>query len=99
MKVCHITHGRVNPDGENGITRTVYSLNKYLNENGVFSEIYSFNDNQKDIEDFVRDEFTTVKLFPRSKYFKSKEFCNYILSEKFDFDIPQVHFHLMWIAR
>ena len=34
MKVCHITHGRVNPDGANGITRTVYSLNKYLNENG-----------------------------------------------------------------
>ena len=95
MKVCHITHGRVNPDGENGITRTVYSLNKYLNENGVFSEIYSFNDNQKDIEDFVRDEFTTVKLFPRSKYFKSKKFCNYILSDKFDFDI--VHFHLMWM--
>lgn len=95
MKICHITHGRVNPDGENGITRTVYSLNKYLNENGVVSEIYSFNDNQKDVQDFVRDEFTTVKLFPRSKYFKSKKFYDYILSEKFDFDI--VHFHLMWM--
>ena len=64
-------------------------LNKYLNENGVFSEIYSFNDNKR-YEDFVRDEFTTVKLFPRSKYFKSKRVCNYILSEKVDFDI--VHF-------
>ena len=95
MKICHITHGRVNPDGENGITRTVYSLNKYLNENGVVSEIYSFNDNQKDVEDFIRDEFTTVKLFPRAKYFKSKKFCDYILSDVFDFDI--VHFHLMWM--
>tara|TARA_B110000091_G_C13748743_1_gene446690 strand:- start:102 stop:1235 length:1134 start_codon:yes stop_codon:yes gene_type:complete len=95
MKICHITHGRVNPDGVNGITRTVYSLNKYLNENGVQSEIYSFNDNQNEIENFIRDEFTTVKLFPRSKYFKSKKFCEYILSDKFDFDI--VHFHLMWM--
>jgi glycosyltransferase involved in cell wall biosynthesis len=95
MKICHITHGRVNPNGVNGITRTVYSLNKYLNENGVKSEIYSFNDNQNEIEDFIRDEFTTVKLFPRSKLFKSKEFCKYILSDKFDFDV--VHFHLMWM--
>ena len=95
MKICHITHGRVNPDGVNGITRTVYNLNKYLNENGVQSEIYSFNDNQNKIENFIRDEFTIVKLFPRSKYFKSKKFCEHILSEKFDFDI--VHFHLMWM--
>lgn len=95
MKICHITHGRVNPDGENGITRTVYSLNKYLNANGVVSEIYSFNDNQKAVEDFVRDEFTTVKLFPRAKYYNSKNFCDYISSDKFDFDI--VHFHLMWM--
>jgi glycosyltransferase involved in cell wall biosynthesis len=95
MKICHITHGRVNPDGENGITRTVYSLNKYLNDNDVISEIYSFNDNQTKIEDFKRDEHTTVKLFPRAKYFRSKVFCNYILSDEFDFDI--VHFHLMWM--
>ena len=26
------------PDGANGITRTVYSLNKYLNENGFESK-------------------------------------------------------------
>ena len=65
MKVCHITHGRVNPDGANGITRTVYSLNKYLNENGFESKIYSFNDNQNNIEDFKRDEFTKVKLFSK----------------------------------
>ncbi|MBA3025027.1 MAG: glycosyltransferase family 4 protein [Sulfurimonas sp.] len=95
MKICHITHGRVNPDGENGITRTVYSLNKYLNANGVESSIYSFNDNQAAIEDFKRDEFTTVKLFPRAKLFKSKEFSDFILSDEFDFDI--VHFHLMWM--
>lgn len=96
MKICHITHGRVNPDGENGITRTVYSLNKYLNANGITSAIYSFNDNQKEIEDFKRDEFTTVKLFPRAKFFKSKEFSDFILSDKFDFDL--VHFHLMWMT-
>ncbi len=95
MKICHITHGRVNPDGENGITRTVYSLNKYLNANGVTSAIYSFNDNQKEIEDFKRDEFTTVKLFPRAKLFKSKAFSDFILSDEFDFDV--IHFHLMWM--
>ena len=96
MKICHITHGRVNPDGENGITRTVYSLNKYLNNNGVTSAIYSFNDNQEEIEDFKRDECTTIKLFPRAKFFKSKEFINFILSDEFEFDI--VHFHLMWMV-
>jgi glycosyltransferase involved in cell wall biosynthesis len=96
MKICHITHGRVNPDGENGITRTVYSLNKYLNANGVESAIYSFHDNQKEVEDFNRDEFTTVKLFPRAKFFKSEAFSEMILSDDFDFDV--VHFHLMWMV-
>jgi glycosyltransferase involved in cell wall biosynthesis len=96
MKICHITHGRVNPDGENGITRTVYSLNKYLNANGVTSAIYSFNDNQKEVEDFKRDEFTTVKLLPRAKFFKSEAFSRMILSDEFDFDL--VHFHLMWMT-
>jgi len=96
MKICHITHGRVNPDGENGITRTVYSLNKYLNKHGVTSAIYSFNDNQKEVEDFKRDEFTTVKLFPRAKFFKSETFSEMILSDDFDFDV--VHFHLMWMV-
>ena len=82
MKICQITHGRVNPDGENGITRTVYSLNKILNKNGVESEIYSFNDKQTEVENFIRDEFTTVKLFPRSKHFKSKKFCDFILNKR-----------------
>lgn len=95
MKICHITHGRVNPDGENGITRTVYNLNKYLNMNGIVSTIYSFNDNQAEIEDFKRDEFTIIKLFPRAKFFTNKKFSNFILSDEFDFDI--VHFHLMWM--
>lgn len=95
MRICQITHGRVNPDGENGITRTVYNLNKHLNEKGIVSEIFSFNDNQKELEDFVRDEFTTIKLFPRAKYLKTNLFADYILSDKFDFDV--VHFHLMWM--
>ena len=95
MKICHITHGRVNPDGENGITRTVYSLNKYLNANGVNSAICSFDDNRTLVEDFRRDEFTTVKLFPRAKFFNSKKFSDFILSDEFDFDV--VHFHLMWM--
>ena len=95
MKICQITHGRVNPDGENGITRTVYSLNKYLNKRGVTCEIFSFNDNQERVEDFKRDEDTSIKLFPRTKYFKNKDFCDYILSDQFDFNI--VHFHLMWM--
>ena len=95
MKICHITHGRVNPDGENGITRTVYSLNKYLNANGANSAIYSFDDKRTIVEDFKRDEFTTVKLFPRAKFFNSKKFSDFILSDEFDFDV--VHFHLMWM--
>jgi len=96
MKICLITHGRVNPDGENGVTRTVYNLNKYLNEKeGVSCEIFSFNDNQKEVENFQRDDNTTIKLFPRASFFKSNEFEDYILSEKFDFDV--VHFHLMWM--
>jgi hypothetical protein len=74
MKICHITHGRVNPDGENGITRTVYNLNKYLNNNGVESKILSFNDNTTSMEEFKRDEYTDILLFPRSKFFKNKVF-------------------------
>ena len=95
MKICHITHGRVNPDGENGITRTVYNLNKYLNLSGIHSEIFSFNDKQNEVEDYYRDEFTSVKLFPRYNPIKQNKFKNYILSDQFDFDI--VHFHLMWM--
>jgi len=95
MKICLITHGRVNPDGENGVTRTVYNLNKYLNNKGVVSEIFSFNDNQTAVEDFQRDKDTKIKLFPRSKFFKNKTFNDFILSDEFDFDI--VHFHLMWM--
>jgi poly(glycerol-phosphate) alpha-glucosyltransferase len=95
MKICHITHGRVNPDGENGITRTVYNLNKYLNNNGVESKILSFNDNTTSMEEFKRDEYTDILLFPRSKFFKNKEFETYILSDNFDYDV--VHFHLMWM--
>lgn len=96
MKICHITHGRVNPDGENGITRTVYNLNKYLNLNGISSSIYSFNDATKKVEDFKRDEFTTVKLFPRAKIIGSNDFEKLILSDEFDFDV--VNFHLMWMT-
>jgi len=96
MKICQITHGRVNPDGENGITRTVYNLNKYLNLNGISSSIYSFNDATKEVEDFKRDEFTTVKLFPRAKLIGSNDFEKLILSDEFDFDV--VNFHLMWMT-
>lgn len=95
MKICQITHGRVNPDGENGITRTVYNLNKQLNAKNWKSEIYSFVDDQNCVEDFVRDKYTTVKLFPRVKFFGTNEFRDFILSDKFDFDV--VHFHLMWM--
>ena len=96
MKICQITHGRVNPDGENGITRTVYNLNKYLNLNGISSSIYSFNDATTKVEDFKRDEFTTVKLFPRAKIIGSNDFEKLILSDEFDFDV--VNFHLMWMT-
>ena len=96
MKICQITHGRVNPDGENGITRTVYNSNKYLNLNGISSSIYSFNDATTKVEDFKRDEFTTVKLFPRAKIIGSNDFEKLILSDEFDFDV--VNFHLMWMT-
>ena len=57
-------------------------------------EIYSFVDDQNCVEDFVRDKYTTVK-FPRVKFFGTNEFRDFILSDKFDFDV--VHFHLMWM--
>ena len=70
--------------------------NKYLNLNGISSSIYSFNDATTKVEDFKRDEFTTVKLFPRAKIIGSNDFEKLILSDEFDFDV--VNFHLMWMT-
>lgn len=94
MKICHITHGRVNPDGDNGVTRTVYNLNSYLNKNDFKSVIYSFDDRQKIVEEFTRDENTKIKLFPRASIFNRNQMADFISSDDFDFDV--VHIHLMW---
>lgn len=95
MKVCLVTHGRVNPDGENGVTRTVYNLNKYLNKKGVEARIFSFNDGQQGVSEYIRDEHTNIMLFPRASFFSKNKFESYILSDDFDYDV--VHFHIMWM--
>ena len=41
MKVVLVTHGKVNPEGHNGISRVVYHTTKYLRKKGVDCEILS----------------------------------------------------------
>jgi len=93
MKIALITHGRVNPDGNNGVARTVYNLNLFLNQAGIETEILAFDDRQKQPEIYRRDEHTTIHLFPRAHYFRGTEMADYIRKNKFDL----LHFHLMWM--
>lgn len=96
MRVLLITHGKVNPNGHNGISRVVYNLNKYQKQNGINSEIWSVVDGTKEEIDFKRDEFVTVKCFPRVgiKWITSL-ICKRIEEEKDNIDL--VHFHMPWI--
>lgn len=95
MRVILITHGKVNPTGHNGISRVVYGLNKYSKQNGIDSEIWSVVDGVKTEMDYKRDEYVTVKCFPRVKYGTNSEICKKIIEQKQSIDI--VHFHMPWL--
>lgn len=93
MKIALISHGRVNPDGNNGIARTVYNLNRYLNEHGIETHILCFDDRQREYGTFERDEHTRVHLFPREHWLGGSRMAKFISEQKFDL----LHFHLPWM--
>lgn len=93
MKVIQVTHGRVNPDGDNGITRTVYNLHNLLDES-FNSEIFSFDDRVKNKEEHIRECGTRVILFPRQKIGLDNEVRSYIKKN----NSAIYHFHLMWMT-
>lgn len=96
-KVVLFTHGKVNPYEESGMSRVVYYRAKYLKQLGIDVEILSVYEGIKQPTDFVRDEFVTVKLFPRVKPFSEitgHPLLQYIKSNADKIAI--VDFHLMW---
>ena len=93
MKIALVSHGRVNPDGNNGIARTVYNLNRYLNEIGIETHILCFDDRQHEYGVFERDGNTRVHLFPREHWLCGSEMSRFILEKGFDL----LHFHLPWM--
>lgn len=97
MRVILVTHGKVNPKGHNGISRVVYGLNKYGKISGIDCEIWSVVDGIKKETVYVRDEFVSLKCFPRVKNFLStnNEICKKIRAEKDSIGI--VHFHMPWL--
>lgn len=97
MRVILITHGKVNPQGHNGISRVVYGLAKYGKSVEIDYEIWSVVDGIKKETDFVRDEYVKVKCFPRIKdfIFASSDICKKIKNEKASIDL--VHFHMPWM--
>lgn len=94
MRIIHIVHGKCNPKEHNGISRVVYYLNKYEKLAGMNSEIWAVVDDAKQPYDKVRDEFVTVKCFPRVKLFGKKDIVNKLIEEKESIDL--VHFHMIW---
>lgn len=98
MNIVHFTHGKVNPFGESGMSRTVYFLNKYQRLSGHNSQIWSVVDGVKEHEQYKRDVYVTVEMFPRVfsfSWFKKNGIIDYIKKNKNKIDI--VHFHLMWM--
>lgn len=97
MRIVLVTHGKVNPNGHNGISRVVYGLNKYSKMTGISSEIWSVVDGVKEEECFERDEWVSVNCFPRVKHIISSrnEICKKIILEKDNIDL--VHFHMPWL--
>lgn len=93
-KVIHVTVGKVNPNGDNGINRVVYNLNKNEKLFGIESEIWSFTSEVKHETRYVRDQFVEVSLFPFispwRKYFLDK-------IKKTDLKDCLFHFHTPWI--
>lgn len=97
MRVILITHGKVNPNGHNGISRVVYFLNKYEKKIGIQSEIWSVVDGIKEEELLERSKEVTVDCFPRAHIMQGNknEICRKIIKEKTTIDL--VHFHMPWL--
>lgn len=93
-KIVFITHGRVNVDGSNGITRTVHGLYWMLRNNKRSVEILSFDERVDNNTLFVRSDETEVRLFPNS-WSGARDMSLYL--EKNRREIQVVHFHLMWM--
>lgn len=95
MNVIHITHGRANPHGHNGISRVVYYMNKYEKIHGINSQIWSIVDKVKSHYTYKRDNFVTVECFPRARIpFGKNEIIYELIKHKNSIDL--VHFHLIW---
>ena len=97
MRVILITHGKVNPNGHNGISRVVYNLNRYSKLVGIKSEIWSVVDGIKEEFLFERDESVKIRCFPRINGLigTKSEICKKIMEEKEDIDL--IHFHMPWL--
>ena len=95
MKIIHIVHGKVNPDGHNGISLVVYNMNKYEKLKGLDSQIWAIVDGTKSHYTQKRDEFVTIECFPRVRLpFGKHEIIEQIRKNKDSIDL--VHFHLIW---
>lgn len=97
LNIVHFTHGKVNPFGESGMSRTVYFLNKYQKMSGHNSQIWSVVDRVKTHEKYMRDEYVTIEMFARTNLFNfsTQKIVEHIKSNRNAIDI--VHFHLMWL--
>lgn len=93
-KIIHVTVGKVNPNGSNGINRVVYNLNKEEKRAGIDSEIWSFSSEVSCETLFVRDEFVEVSLFPFIMPWRRQ-----IIGRLKSTDLSDCifHFHTPWI--
>ncbi len=95
MNIVHITHGKANPHGHNGISRVVYYLNKYEKLRGCNSQIWAIVDGVKSHFTYRRDEFVSVECFPRVRTpFGKNEIIQELVNNKNSINL--VHFHLIW---
>lgn len=95
MKIIHIVHGKVNPNGHNGISLVVYNLNKYEKLNNIDSQIWAVVDDTKKHYSYERDNFVTVECYPRVNLpFGKNEIIEDLIKNKDSIDL--VHFHLIW---
>ena len=97
MKIVLITHGKVNPDGHNGISRVVFNMNKYEKKLGADSEIWSVVDGIKEYTQVQRRDGVIIKCFPRVSVLLGKKslICKEIEKRKDEIDI--FHFHMPWL--
>jgi len=96
MNIIHFTHGKVNPFGESGMSRTVYYLNKHQKLEGHNSLIWSVVNGAKRHVTYKRDEYVSVEIFPRiiSSASLRNNIINYLKKNN---KIDLVHIHLMWM--